>query len=148
MSCFFVAGTELLSIADTQHWVAEIAVESAEAERLAVGLPAEVIWDAAPQTRLTGKVQSIAEETFEPTIDSIRRDHPEAVRNRWTPQTRYLVSIAIDSPPENITKKKQSADRRAITWLVGGDGRVKIETASQSVWSRVAEMFAGVFRFR
>ncbi|MCM2369422.1 HlyD family efflux transporter periplasmic adaptor subunit [Aporhodopirellula aestuarii] len=145
LRCVFTPGTELLSIADPNDWVAEVAVDAAEADRIDVGSPAVVIWDAAPTERFTGKVVEISEETFEPQVDSVRRDHPDAARTRWTPETRYLVSIAI----ENASHSENSESGRAApTWLVGGSGRVKIPVAPQSLWQRVAECFAGVFRFR
>ncbi|WP_044254226.1 site-2 protease family protein [Rhodopirellula sp. SWK7] len=143
LRCYFESGTELLSIASPDSWVAEIAVTAAEANRIDVGAPAVVIWDASPSDRFRGTVCEVSEEAFDPQLDSIRRDHPDASRARWTPQTRYLVTVTIDGPTTEETDS-----RRMPTCLVGGGGRVKISTPPQSVWRRVVEGLAGVFRFR
>lgn len=136
LNCFFAAGTELASIADTQSWVAEAPVDSATAARVSIGAPAQMIWDAAPKCLLKGKVVNVSDERFDPAIDSIRRDHPDGTQKQLSPETRFLVQVEIDVPDNSPA------------WPVGSVGRLSIEMPRLSFWSRVAESLASVFRFR
>jgi putative peptide zinc metalloprotease protein len=136
LDCFFQAGTELMSIADAKTWIAEAAVDSAAAARISIGAPAKIIWNAAPDQVWIGQVTQLSDERFDPSIDSVRRDHPGSTRSQQTPQTKFLVRVEL-SVPES-----------PAAWPVGSSGRLSIEMPRRSVWQIVAEKLAGVFRFR
>lgn len=145
LRCFFEPGTELLSLVTDDGWVAEVMLDSVDVSRIEVGMAATVIWDSTPTKRIQGRVERISEERFDPSVDAHRRDHPGSARGQFTPETRYLVLITLD---ETRDEPAQGEPSSTPIRLVGASGRVKIATQPQSIWSRVAESLAGVFRFR
>lgn len=136
VNCFFEAGTELVSIADTQAWVAEAPVDSATAARVRIGAPAQMIWDADPKRVLKGQVVALSDERFDPVIDSVRRDHPSGTQQELSPETRFLVQVQVDAPGGTSV------------WPVGSVGRLSIEMPRRSLWKRCSENMASIFRFR
>ncbi len=154
LGCVLESGTELLAVADTSRWVAEVAVDSKSASRVELGSVAKVIWDARPKVVWSGTVTEVSDERFDPRLDAQRRDHPEGSQGRWTPQTRHLVRVAIDGQADgsetesDVAGATEQLAKRQPDWRVGSTAQVKLVTPARSFWQRVAEGVAGLTRFR
>jgi putative peptide zinc metalloprotease protein len=154
--CLLEAGTELLSIVSGEivsrdaasetseptptspiSWQAEAVVRSIERQRIQVGDQVWMIRDASPTEFFPGRVVRISEETFDPRVDSPRRDHQRADRVSRTPETSYVVRIAM--------KDRDTAPPACVT---GATGRAKFAVSPASIWQRIHELFSRSFRFR
>ncbi|MFG0264565.1 MAG: biotin/lipoyl-binding protein [Rhodopirellula sp. JB055] len=154
--CLLEAGTELLSIvsednASTDHsvqatesktvpsisWRAEAVIRSIQRQRIQVGDQAWMIRDSTPTQIFRGRVVRISEETFDPRMDSPRRDHRRADKVSRVPETSYVVRIAM-----------QDRDTAPPNCVTGATGRVKFAVSPASFWQRIHELFSSSFRFR
>ncbi|MEO9591981.1 biotin/lipoyl-binding protein [Rhodopirellula bahusiensis] len=151
--CLLQAGTELLSIAsvsqpsdrqsaDSQNetsvrWRAEAVIRSVQRQRIKIGDETVLIRDASPDRILRGRVVQISEETYDPRIDAPRRDHQRADQATRTPETSYVVAIAMSK-----------SDTAPSTCVAGTSGRAKITVNSASIWQRFYELLSTLFRFQ
>ncbi len=137
-NCYLESGSELMSVATSDSWDAEVTLEQEQVQRIKIGNHAKLILESMPSVILTGKVTDISRSQYRPDQNAQRRDDPGAADNMAPPSTSYLVRV-------EITDDHPILQAGAMTGAVAS---TRIDSGPISVFGRIKRSLNSVFRFR
>ncbi|QDT11819.1 efflux RND transporter periplasmic adaptor subunit [Stieleria marina] len=132
--CYLESGSELMSVATSDDWDAEITLEQEQVQRIAVGNPVKLVLEAMPSVTLTGEVTDISRSQYQSDQNAQRRDDPSAAQNTGPPSTSYVIRVQL-----------ASGDRHLMTGAVAS---TRIQAQSISLIGRAKRLLNSIFRFR
>ena len=134
-NCQLESGSELISIATSDDWDAELVLSQSEVQRIAEGAAVKLVLESMPSQVITGTVVEISRSQWNDHQHANRRDDPRATRQTGPPGTSYLVRVELDSHP-------------GFPMVTGATASGRIATDPQSIADRVIRTLSGLLRFR
>lgn len=95
-NCFLSSGTELMSVATSDDWNAEIVMDQGQVDRIDVGNSVKLALSSHPSKVFYGNVNDISRSHYRADENAPRHDDTEGTRRVDSPSKRYLVSIEIN----------------------------------------------------
>lgn len=133
-NCLMESGDEIMSLAKSEKWDAEMVLSQHQVERVEVGSTVFLALESNPAHRFRGRVTRIARGKWDSEIDRERRDDRNAARYRRPAETSYAVRIAIDDPPMHT--------------VAGANAIGRIESSPLSLFGRTKRLLHSILRFR
>ncbi len=133
--CFLESGTEILSVATSDDWDAEINLEQEQMQRIAIGSSVKMVLEAMPSMVFMGKVTDLSRSQYDADQNAQRRDDRSATQNAGPPATSYLVRVQI--------QKKEG-----LHLTTGAVASARIESKAISVFGRAKRTLNSLLRFR
>ncbi|MGB7343078.1 MAG: HlyD family efflux transporter periplasmic adaptor subunit [Pirellulaceae bacterium] len=132
--CYLESGSELMSVATSDDWDAEITLEQDQVQRIEIGSHVKLVLNAMPSELITGTVTDISRSQYQPEQNSQRRDDPGAVQNMAPPATSYVIRVQLSENDLDL--------------MTGAVASSRIQAKPISLIGRTLRMLNSVFRFR
>ncbi len=133
--CFLDSGTEILSVATSDDWDAEITLEQEQVQRIGIGSSVKMVLEAMPSVVFLGTVTDLSRSQYDADQNAQRRDDPSAIRNATPPATSYLVRVQIQG-------------QESLKLTTGAVASVRIESKPISILGRGKRVLNSLLRFR
>ena len=133
-NCFLQSGSELMSIALSDDWDAEITLDQNSVQRIENGATVKLALESNPSVIFFGKVSDISQSQWNEDENAQRRDDPSATRSVKPAATSYVVRIQLD--------------KNDLDLVTGTNAMAKIDALPISLAGRARRLINSMFRFR
>ena len=132
--CYLESGSELMSVALSDDWDAEITLDQNQVTRIQTGATVKLALEAMPDKIFTGTVTDISRSQWKADENAQRRDDPGAVQRDQPPATSYVVRVQLAETD--------------LKFMTGATATTRIEANPISIAGRVTRLLNSIFRFR
>ncbi|NND99490.1 MAG: HlyD family efflux transporter periplasmic adaptor subunit, partial [Pirellulaceae bacterium] len=133
-NCYLESGTELMSVATSDDWDAEITLNQVDVQRIHIGSSVHFVLESQPSVAFVGSVVDISRSNWMPAEYAQRRDDPGAVERQQPPSTSYVVRVELD-PTD-------------LPMMTGATASSRIDADPISLVGRATRVLKSIFRFR
>ena len=133
-NCFLETGTELLSIATSENWDAEIKLKQRQVERIMIGNQVKMVLNSDPTNVLLGTIVDVSKSEFNPLESGQRRDDQRVSQEISATNKVYVVRVKLNETDLPLT--------------AGATATARLEAKPISIFGRIKRLANAVFRFR